>query len=65
MTIEGGTFNHAIVAGGLASGHKTHSFVTEANLSVIAKDKVLVVKDSIFAGGVRRMDSLGGSGGSV
>lgn len=65
VTIEGGTFNHAIVAGGLASGHKTHSFVTEANLSVIAKDKVLVVKDSIFAGGVRRMDSLGGSGGSV
>lgn len=65
VTIEGGTFNHAIVAGGLASGHKTHSFVTEANLSVIAKDKALVVKDSIFAGGVRRMDSLGGSGGSV
>ena len=62
VTIEGGTFNHAIVAGGLASGHKTHSFVTEAN---IAKDKALVVKDSIFAGGVRRMDSLGGSGGSV
>lgn len=65
VTIEGGTFNHAIVAGGLASGHKTHSFVTEANLSVIAKDKALVVNDSIFAGGVRRMDSLGGSGGSV
>lgn len=65
VTIEGGTFNHAIVAGGLASGHKTHAFVTEANLSVIAKDKALVVKDSIFAGGVRRMDSLGGSGGSV
>ena len=65
VTIEGGTFNHAIVAGGLASGHRTHSFVTEANLSVIAKDKALVVKDSIFAGGVRRMDSLGGSGGSV
>lgn len=65
VTIEGGTFNHAIVAGGLASGHKTHSFVTEANLSVIAKDKALVVKDSIFARGVRRMDSLGGSGGSV
>lgn len=65
VTIEGGTFNHAIVAGGLVSGHKTHSFVTEANLSVIAKDKALVVNDSIFAGGVRRMDSLGGSGGSV
>lgn len=65
VTIEGGTFNHAIIAGGLASGHKTHSFVTEANLSVIAKDKALVVNDSIFAGGVRRMDSLGGSGGSV
>lgn len=65
VTIEGGTFNHAIVAGGLASGHRTHSFVTEANLSVIAKDKALVVNDSIFAGGVRRMDSLGGSGGSV
>lgn len=65
VTIEGGTFNHAIVAGGLASGQKTHSFVTEANLSVIAKDKALVVNDSIFAGGVRRMDSLGGSGGSV
>lgn len=65
VTIEGGTFNHAIVAGGLASGHKTHSFVTEANLSVIAKDKALVVNDSFFAGGVRRMDSLGGSGGSV
>lgn len=65
VTIEGGTFNHAIIAGGLASGHKTHSFVTEANLSVVAKDKVLVVNDSIFAGGVRRMDSLGGSGGSV
>lgn len=65
VTIEGGTFNHAIVAGGLASGHKTHSFVTEANLSVIAKDKALVVNDSIFAGGVRRMASLGGSGGSV
>lgn len=65
VTIEGGTFNHAIVVGGLASGHKTHSFVTEANLSVIAKDKALVVNDSIFAGGVRRMDSLGGSGGSV
>lgn len=65
VTIEGGTFNHAIVAGGLASGHNTHSFVTEANLSVVAKDKALVVNDSIFAGGVRRMDSLGGSGGSV
>ena len=65
VTIEGGTFNHAIVAGGLASGHRTHSFVTEANLSVIAKDKDLAVNDSIFAGGVRRMDSFGGSGGSV
>ena len=65
VMIEGGTFNHAIVAGGLASGHRTHSFVTEANLSVIAKDKDLAVNDSIFAGGVRRMDSLGGSGGSV
>ncbi len=65
VKIEGGTFNHAIVAGGLASGHRTHSFVTEANLSVIAKDKDLAVNDSIFAGGVRRMDSLGGSGGSV
>lgn len=64
VKIEGGTFNHAIVAGGLASGHRTHSFVTEANLSVIAKDE-LAVNDSIFAGGVRRMDSLGGSGGSV
>lgn len=65
VKIEGGTFNHAIVAGGLASGHRTHSFVTEANLSVIAKDKDFAVNDSIFAGGVRRMDSLGGSGGSV
>ena len=65
VTIEGGTFNHAIVAGGLASGHRTHSFVTEANLSVIAKDKDLAVNDSIFAGGVRRMDSFGGSGSSV
>lgn len=64
VVINGGTITKS-VAGGLASGHKTHSFVTEANLSVIAKDKALVVKDSIFAGGVRRMDSLGGSGGSV
>lgn len=59
VTIEGGTFNHAIVAGGLASGHKTHSFVTEANLSVIAKDKALVVNDSIFAGGLVRDDAYG------
>lgn len=65
VTIEGGTFNHAIVAGGLASGDQTHSFVTEANLSVVAKDKDLVVKDSIFAGGIRRMDSLCGRDGSV
>lgn len=65
VTIEGGTFNHAIVAGGLASGDQTHSFVTEANLSVVAKDKAIVVNDSIFAGGIRRMDSLCGRNGSV
>lgn len=59
VTIEGGTFNHAIVAGGLASGHKTHSFVKEANLSIVAKDKALVVKNSIFAGGLVRDDAYG------
>ena len=59
MTIEGGTFNHGIVAGGLASGHKTHSFVKEANLSIVAKDKALVVKNSIFAGGLVRDDAYG------
>ena len=57
VTIEGGTFNHGIVAGGLASGHKTHSFVKEANLSIIAKDKALVVNKSIFAGGLVRDDA--------
>ena len=57
VTIEGGTFNHGIVAGGLASGHKTHSFVKEANLSIVAKDKALVVKNSIFAGGLVRDDA--------
>ena len=59
VTIEGGTFNHGIVAGGLASGHKTHSFVKEANLSIVAKDKALVVKKSIFAGGLVRDDAYG------
>lgn len=59
VTIEGGTFNHGIVAGGLASGHKTHSFVNEANLSIVAKDKALVVKKSIFAGGLVRDDAYG------
>ena len=59
VTIEGGTFNHGIVAGGLASGHKTHSFVKEANLSIVAKDKALVVKNSIFAGGLVRDDAYG------
>lgn len=59
VTIEGGTFNHGIVAGGLASGHKTHSFVKEANLSIIAKDKALVVNKSIFAGGLVRDDAYG------
>lgn len=59
VTIEGGTFNHGIVAGGLASGHKTHSFVKEANLSIIAKDKPLVVNKSIFAGGLVRDDAYG------
>lgn len=59
VTIEGGTFNHGIVAGGLASGHKTHSFVKEANLRIVAKDKALVVKNSIFAGGLVRDDAYG------
>ena len=59
VTIEGGTFNHGIVAGGLASGHKTHSFVKEANLSIVAKDKALVIKNSIFAGGLVRDDAYG------
>lgn len=59
VTIEGGTFNHGIVAGGLASGHKTHSFVKEANLSIVAKDKALVVNKSIFAGGLVRDDAYG------
>ena len=59
VTIEGGTFNHGIVAGGLASGHKTHSFVKEANLSIIAKDKALVVNKSIIAGGLVRDDAYG------
>lgn len=54
VTIEGGTFYHGIVAGGLASGHKTHSFVKEANLSIVAKGKPLEVNNSIFAGGLMR-----------
>ena len=33
--------------------------VTKANLSVIAKDKALVVNDSIFAGGLVRDDAYG------
>ena len=59
VTIEGGKFNHGIVAGGLASGHKTHSFVKEANLSIVARDKALEVKKSIFAGGLVRDDAYG------
>ena len=59
VTIEGGTFNHGIVAGSLASGHKTYSFVKEANLSVVAKDKPFEVNNSIFAGGLVRDDLYG------
>lgn len=65
VTIEGGTFNHGIVAGGLASGHKTHSIVHEANLSIVKKDKDLVINDNVFAGGLLRTDALGGSDHSV
>mgnify|MGYP002677178281 CR=1 FL=1 len=65
VTIEGGTFNHGIVAGGLASGHKTHSIVHEANLSIVKKDKDLVINDNVFAGGLLRTDGLSGSDHSV
>lgn len=65
VTIEGGTFNHGIVAGGLASGHKTHSIVHEANLSIVKKDKALVINDNVFAGGLLRTDAIGGSNHSV
>lgn len=65
VTIEGGTFNHGIVAGGLASGHTTHSIVHEANLSIIKKDKDLVINDNVFAGGLIRNDGLSGSNNSV
>lgn len=65
VTIEGGTFNHGIVAGGLASGHATHSIVHEANLSIVKKDKDLVINDNVFAGGLLRTDGLSGSDHSV
>ncbi len=65
VTIEGGTFNHGIVAGGLASGHKTHSIVHEANLSIVKKDKALIINDNVFAGGLLRTDGYGGSDHSV
>lgn len=65
VTIEGGTFNHGIVAGGLASGHTTHSIVHEANLSIVKKDKDLVINDNVFAGGLLRTDGLSGSDHSV
>lgn len=59
VTIEGGTFNHGIVAGGLASGHKTHAIVHEANLTIVKKDKPLVINNNVFAGGLLRTDGLG------
>lgn len=52
--ITGGTFNEAIVAGGLASGHHTTSVVENAELYISGKDaeKELAVNGNIFAGGI-------------